>query len=190
MLFSNGVVIFISLGVGIAFLALSLILSLPQRVDFDNPVFAYPCQNVIVNKNISGTFYTCPHPSEISNIVLKLPSPVYKQVKCTSTYGCAHPYNYMEIVPPNLLSEEQKQVVIDKVMNLPEVKLNLGWTLDSFIIQPRADTWTANLQLFLAGIKPYPPSQECGWYGQVEVNLETLEILDSANIPPSSDVKC
>ena len=49
-----------------------------------------------------------------------------KKVSCTSTFGCARPYGYQEIFPPDLLSEEQKQVVIDKVMNLPEVKLNSG----------------------------------------------------------------
>jgi hypothetical protein len=161
-----------------------------ERVDFDSPYAAYPCQNAIIYTNSSGTFYICPHRSEISNVVFSLPAPVYKKVPCTSTYGCARPYGYQEIIPPNLLSQQQKQVVIDKVMNLPEVKLNSGWTLDHFIIQPRTDKWIANVQIFLAGIKQLPPSLQCGWYGSADVDLETLEILDISNIPPSSDVKC
>jgi hypothetical protein len=137
--------------------------------------------------NTSGTFYTCPHPSKINNIIFELPSPVYKKMPC---YSCAHAYGYADIVPQNLLSEPQRQIVIDKVMNLPETKLNSGWTLDHFIIQPREDRWIANIQLFLDGIKQLPPSQECGWYGGVDVDLETLEILDVISIPPRSDVKC
>ena len=163
---------------------------MPQKVDLDDPLVAYPCEYVVLNTNGSGTFYTCPHLSEINNIVFDLPSPVYKKVLCTGTYGCAHAYNYVEIVPPNLISEQQKQLVIDKIMNLPETKLNSGWTLADFIIHPRADRWFANVQLFLPGIKQLPPSQECGWYGSAGLDLETLEILDVSNIPPSSDVKC
>jgi hypothetical protein len=111
-------------------------------------------------------------------------------VKCLGPFGCSHTYNYIEIVPPNLLSEEQKKQVLDKVMSLPEVRTNTGWKLDSLTIQPRADRWTGRVQLLIDGIKQLPPSQGCGWYGQVDVDLETLEILYISNIPPTSNVKC
>ena len=155
-------------------------------IDIDESV-GLPCENAIINVNSTGTFYTCPHSTKINNIVFQLPSPVYKKMRC---YGCGVTYGFTEIVPPNLLSEQQRKTVIDKVMSLPETKLNSGWTLDHFIIQPRADTWIANVQLFLADIKQLSPSQDCGWYGQAEVDLETLEIRDINNIPPRSDVKC
>lgn len=194
---SNVVPAFISLAVGIAFASISLISlshtaqsQTPEKVDIYNPYVAYPCQNVIVNTNSSGTFYTCPHTSEIANVVFSLPAPTYKKVACTSTYGCSRPYNYKDIVPSDLLSEDEKQIVIAKMMNLPEMKLNSGWQLDHFIIQPREDRWIANVQFFIAGIKQLPPSQECGWYGSVDIDLETLEILGVNDIPPRSDVKC
>lgn len=197
MALADGLPIFISLTVGIAFAAISLTLlphttppQVQERVDIDNPNVAYPCENAIVKTNGSGTFYTCPHASEINNIVFNLPSPVYKKVACTSTFGCSRPYSYMEEVPSNLLSEEQKQIVVAKIMNLPETQLNSGWQLDHFIIQPRADRWIADVQLFLDGIKQLPPSQQCGWYGSAEIDLETLEILGISNIPPRSELKC
>lgn len=152
-----------------------------------NGDIALPCENAVINTNSSGTFYLCPHPTEVSNIVFELPSPVYKKMRC---FGCGVTFGYTEVVPPDLLSPQQKQVVIDKVMDLPETKLNSGWTLDHFIIQPRGDRWIANVQLFVDGIKQLPPSKDCGWYGSADVDLETLEILDLSNIPPSSTVKC
>lgn len=156
-------------------------------------VAALPCENAIVSVGSIETLYTCPHPPGFrptSPIALHLPPPVYRMVECTSTYGCSHRYNYQEIVPPGLLSDGQKKQVLDKVTSLPQVKMNAGWKLDHFIVQPRADRWTADIQLFIDGIKQLPPSQGCGWYGQVEVDLETLEILDISNIPPRSNVKC
>jgi len=197
MAFANVTPISIALAAGIAFAVISIILlshpaaqSQVQQVNLDNPYVAYPCQNVIINTNGSGTFYTCPHSSPISNIVFELPSPTYKKVLCASTYGCARDYNYMEIIPSNLLTDQQKQIVVDKIMDLPEVKRNSGWKLDHFIIQPYGDRWHANIQLFIDHIKQLPPSQQCGWYGSVEVDLETLEILSVDIIPPRSDVKC
>ena len=89
-----------------------------------------------------------------------------------------------------LLTEQQKQIVIEKIMNLPETELNSGWQLDHFMIQPREDRWFASVQLFLEGIKQLPPSQQCGWYGSAEIDLETLEIVGISNIPPRSEVKC
>lgn len=156
-------------------------------------VAALPCENGIISVSSNETLYTCPHPpgfKPASAIVLQLPAPTYRMVECTSTYGCSHSYNYEEIVPPGLLSDGQKKQVLDKVMSLPEVKMNTGWKLDHFIIQPRADKWTADIQLFMEGIKQLPPSQECGWYGQVDLDLETLDVQNTSNIPPRSDVRC
>jgi plastocyanin len=156
-------------------------------------VAALPCENVIILVKSNETLYTCLHPPEFkpaSPIVLSLPAPTYRMVECTSTYGCSHRYNYEEIIPPNLLSDGQRKQVLDKVMSLPEVKMNAGWKLDHFIVQPRADKWTADIQLFMDGIKQLPPSQDCGLYGQVDLDLETLDIQNVNNIPPKSNVKC
>lgn len=121
--------------------------------------------------------------------IFKLPPPVYKRVLCTSTYGCSGTYNYIEQIPPDLLTPEQKQMVIDKVMSLPEIKGNPEWKLDHFIIQPRADKWFANIQFVLPNIRPLP-YYPCGWYGSAEVDLQTLEILSADNFIPRSDIKC
>lgn len=99
-------------------------------------------------------------------------------------------YKYEEIVPQNLLTDGQKKQVLDKVVSLPEVKMNAGWRLDSFTIQPSVNSWTGHIQLFIDGIKQLPPSPECGWYGQVDLDLETLDVQNTSNIPPRSDVKC
>lgn len=156
-------------------------------------VAALPCENAIISVSSNDTIYTCPHPPNFKPagpIIFQLPAPTYRMVECNSTYGCSHRYNYQEIVPPNLLSDEQRKQVIDKVMSLPEVKMNAGWKLDSFTVQPSADRWTGHVQLFVAGIKQLPPSQECGWYGQVDVDLETLQVININNIPPRSDASC
>jgi plastocyanin len=160
-------------------------------------VAALPCEHAIISDGgYNNTLYTCLHPPNFkpaSPIVFHLPAPTYRMVECNSTYGCSHRYNYKELVPPNLLSDEQKKQVLDKVMNLPEVKMNAegGWKVDHFAVNPSADRWTADIQLFMEGIKQLSPSQGCGWYGQVDIDLETLDILHINNIPPPrSTVKC
>lgn len=166
-----------------------------MKSDFSKlpPDAAMPCQDVIISERNGEIFYTCPHPQNINPdapIIFHLPSPTYKMQECTSTFGCSHRYLYREIVPPNLLSSEQQKQVIEKVMDLPEVKKNSGWTVDSFIIQPSADRWIGHVQLFIDGIQRLPPSQECGWYGQVDIDLESLNVITIENIPPRSTIAC
>ncbi|AIF84632.1 hypothetical protein NTE_02589 [Candidatus Nitrososphaera evergladensis SR1] len=155
---------------------------------------AIPCQNVVISEKDGDTYYTCPHPPNYtpdSPVAFNLPAPTYKKVLCAGHYGCSHRYGYQEIVPGNLLSEDQKRQVIDIAMNLPETRQNAGWKLDYFIVQPYdGDKWNANVQLFLAGLKQSPPSQGCGWYGSVDVDLETLKIRNISNLPPISTEKC
>lgn len=200
---NNNAPALIGLAAGIVFAAVSLALLsnvtpqtlLPPSIRIGQQQdAALPCKNVIISDSgYNNTLYTCPHPANFrptSPVVFHLPAPTYKMVECSGTYGCAHRYNYMEIIPPNLLSDEQKKQVIDKVMNLPEVKINAGWRLDSFTIRPSADRWIGNIQLLIDGIKQLPPSQICGWYGQVDVDLETLQVINIDNIPPRSNVLC
>lgn len=120
----------------------------------------------------------------------KIPCPNFNNNNSIGSYGCSHSHLYERIIPPNLLTPQQKQIVIDKVMNLPKVKLNPGWKLDSFDIYPQQDKWIGDIQLFLKGVKQPPPSEYCGWHGQVGIDLETLNILYIKGIPPRSDVKC
>lgn len=161
-----------------------------NQVEFDNPSYGYPCLNVIITATSNGTLYTCP--PTVSNVakVFELPAPVYKRVKCVSTYGCSKPYGYEGIIPPNLISPEQKQVIVDRIISLNATKQNHGWKLDRFDIQPVEDKWRGHVQLVLPGIAQIPPSSGCGWHGLVSIDLETLEILNVDGIPPRSNVTC
>jgi hypothetical protein len=116
-------------------------------------------------------------------------------VKCRGPYGCFQRYYYVGVVPQHLLlSEGQKKQLLDRVLlSLPEVNMSGEWKLldDRLTVQPKADRWIGHVQLYLGDTRQLPPSQNCGVYGQIDVDLETLEVLDMSNIiPPLSDVKC
>ena len=156
-----------------------------------------PCSNPIETRVDDNMYYTCTQSYNgtraTEQAVINLSYPVYKRVQCTSTYGCGQSYNYVAEVPEDLLSPEQKEMVLQKVLNLPEVKEGgLQWEIDRFIIQPyNGYKWSADIQLFVDGISRLPPSQECRWYGSVNVDLETLQVRGIGNIPPPlSAVKC
>lgn len=199
MRFVNYLPIIISLVAGIAFASITFaLIPLPntsqfssrQQVNLNDPYGSYPCQNVIINTNSNGTFYTCPHLNKIDNIIFDLPPPVYKLVLCTSTYGCSNDYTYIEIVPANLLTTEQKQQILDKVFDLPQVKeINSSgndttWKVGYFLIQPVQDNWYGDVQLVLNGIKRSTDGG-CGLYGSARLNLETLEMVN-VDIPSPS----
>jgi hypothetical protein len=164
---------------------------------YDNPDTAIPCQYIIITERDGDTYYTCPHTPDYrpaSPILFHLPAPMYKKVLCTGTYGCAHRYNYMEIIPSDLLSQEHKQQLIDRVMSLPKVKENPEWRADTIYTHPQADKWIANVDLVLDKIRR-PIGGECGWHGgNITVELETLQILGiDFNLPPDyavRDEKC
>lgn len=160
---------------------------------FDNPDTAVPCNYIMITEKGSDTYYTCPHPPDYrpaSPILFHLPAPMYKKVLCTSTYCCSHRYNYMEIIPANLLSQQHKQQLVDKVMSLPQVKENLEWRADTIDTQPQADKWIAHVDLVLDKIRR-PIGGECGWHGgNITVELETLQILGlDFNMPPDNAVR-
>jgi hypothetical protein len=202
MIFASNMSIIISLVAGVIFVTVTLLL-LPQpipqlvklqqveqvqQVSLDDPVIAYPCEYTIIQTNSSGTFYTCRHPTERANIVFQLPTPAYKQVLCTSTYSCSHSYSYQEIIPSDLLTSEQKRAVIDKVLNLPELKVISGWQIVSFNIQPIQDKWTANVDFHSKVVQP-SSGAEC-WQGDATIDLETLDVIGVEVIPPRADVNC
>jgi hypothetical protein len=91
--------------------------------EFGNPDTAVPCQYIAITEDGRDTYYTCPHPPDYkpaSPVLFRLPAPVYKKVLCAGTYGCSHRYNYIEIIPSDLLSPEHRQQLVDRVMGFPK----------------------------------------------------------------------
>lgn len=194
--------IFVALSAGVIFAAMGFALFAPKLLttlqpspssDEDNFLSltkskdaALPCIDAIIQTNSSGTFYTCQHSNPIPNTVFSLPPPTYKKAPCTSTYGCAYRYGYVEIVPPNLLTQPQRQQVLNTVLDLPHVKeeTSANWTVDRFDIQSMGDKWYGHVTLLLVvkGIKRPADGGGCGWYGTATLNLETLKVVN-VNIP-------
>ena len=134
------------------------------------------CPNNTLLQNETGTFLICLHENNNSK-KFDLPAPIYMLNLCTSTHGCIYPYVWEPQIPPNLITEEQKQQAIDKVLTLPETK---NWPsepkLESFVIFQNRDNWEANIQFFIAEVK-MPQHNKCEYYDSIEIDLETLEIV-------------
>lgn len=135
------------------------------------------CPNNTPLQNETGIFLTCLHVNNNSK-KFDLPAPIYMLKLCTSMHGCVYPYLWESQIPSNLISEEQKQQAIDKALSLPETK---NWPsdpkIDSFTIVSNQDNWEANIQFFIEGVK-MPQHDKCEYYDSVEMNLETLEIIN------------
>ena len=136
---------------------------------------SYICFNHDLSSNSTGVYLTC-HNEEHRNIVYDLPDPVYKREDCKSTYGCASKYVWIPQIPKELISEEYKKQILEKVLNLPETK---NWPakskLDHFNIGTSVDRWEANIQFFVAGFK-LPQHNHCEFYDSVNIDLETMEV--------------
>ncbi|QLH06504.1 hypothetical protein [Nitrosopumilus ureiphilus] len=151
-------------------------------VDYDKTdleLFAdYFCPNNNLSENDTGVFMTCLHPDNKNGIIFELPSPSYKLELCKGTYGCIAPYVWAPQIPSNLVSEEQEQEVVNKVLQLPEAE---DWPsepeLDNFLIMSSEDDWHASVQFFIDGVK-MPQHNKCEYYDSATVDLETLEILN------------
>ncbi len=135
------------------------------------------CPNNTLSQNENGTFLTCMHVDNNSK-KFDLHAPIYMLKLCTSMHGCMYPYVWVPQIPPNLISEEQKQQAIDKALRLPETK---NWPsepkLESFAIFQNQDNWEANIQFFIEGVK-MPQHNKCEYYDSIEIDLETLEIIN------------
>lgn len=136
------------------------------------------CSNNNLLENDMGVFMTCLHPEHKAGILFELPPPRYKLELCRGTYGCIANYVWIPQIPSDLVSEEQKQKIVDMVLQLPETK---NWPskpiLDHFLINSSKDNWRANVQFFIEGVK-MPQHNKCEYYDSVTVDLETLEILN------------
>jgi len=133
------------------------------------------CQNNTITRNDTGTFLTCILSDNAKNI-FELQSPVYKLETCTSMHGCGWQYVWTPQIQSDLISEEQKQQVIDQILHLPQTN---NWPaspqLNHFLIFPNGDKWMANVEFYIAGVK-MPQHNKCEYFDSVEINLETLDI--------------
>ena len=138
----------------------------------------YMCPDHTLTTNSTGMYLACLHPKgTYQDVIYDLPSPTYKREPCNSTYGCSSKYSWIPQIPANLISNEQKQQVIDKLLSLSETQ---NWPskpqIDSFSINYSADRIEANVQFFISGVK-MPQHDRCEYYDSASVDLETLEIL-------------
>lgn len=158
----------------------------------------FPCSDPIETIRENGDrFYTCTHPAgyDYSGNVFRLPSPTYKQTVCMGPYGCSQNYHYIAQIPDDLLSPDQRQQVIDKVIaDLPQRSITIGnttlnWKLDQFIIDAFGDKYKASVILVLPIIRSL--NGDCGVYAGVQVDLETLDIpINDNGILPESPQRC
>ena len=136
------------------------------------------CPNNTLAQNETGTFLICLHVNNNPKAIFDLPAPIYMLKPCTSMHGCMNPYVWAQQIPSNLISEEQKQQAIDKALTLQQTK---NWSsepkLDHFLVMPIQDRWHANIQFFISGVK-MPQHNKCEYYDSVEIDLETLEIIN------------
>lgn len=157
--------------------------ALAISVDYDKKdleLFAdYFCPNNSLVENEIGVFMTClHHENKERKTVFELPPPRYKLELCRGTYGCIASYVWIPQVPSNLVSEKQRQEVVNKVLQLPQTE---RWPsepkLDHFLVMPSEDDWHADIQFFIYGVK-MPQHNKCEYYDSATVNLETLEVLN------------
>ncbi len=152
------------------------------------------CPNPDIDSRDGDTFVVCLNPEGLQELgPFRLPPPVYKKVPCTSMFGCSQDYNYIEQIPQNLLTQEQKQQVINKVVNETEIKAwPWHWELEHFIISPRTDRWFADIEFFVPEYREISPINrgECGWYSSVGIDLQTLELTYKHNTNVTEYTKC
>ncbi|HKU33357.1 MAG TPA: hypothetical protein VJR22_05885 [Candidatus Nitrosotalea sp.] len=141
----------------------------------DKKIPSYFCTNQEYFTNGSDVFLICHHVSNFTSNVWNLPDPEYKYTVCG---GCALGFAYVEQIPPNLLSDQQKQQAIDKVLQMTGLKKQYpDLVLDHFLIRANGDSWFANVQFMIPHIMN--GYGHCGWYTASDVNLDTLEVSPS-----------
>lgn len=134
------------------------------------------CSNPDITKQGNDVFVICQHPkNSTSNEIFNLPLPTYKRVVCQSMHGCSGLYNYVPQIPADLLSVEQKQESIDKVLQDTGLKDKYpDIQLDHFIMLANNDRWSADVQFVIPHIMN--GYNHCGWYTSTQIDLQTFEV--------------
>jgi hypothetical protein len=142
-----------------------------SSLDYDMQQINSICQNPQINGDGENVTVTCPHPTNYTNEQNALPLPTYKRTICSSTYGCSGHYIYMPQIPSDLLTESQKQQVIDQVLNFTDLKQKYPTIrVGAFQIKSHADQWFAEINFLIPN---------CNWYPSSTVNLNTMQIVSS-----------
>lgn len=143
------------------------------------------CNNPIISGNGSDTLITCPIPANVTSWI-DISPPVYKKTVCHSTYGCSGKYVYIQQNQDTMISEKQQQDLENFALkNIPEAKSwPSGWELDHVEVQVRPNSVIAYMQFFIPVINP--TYKNCGWYPEVNVDLETKKVSGTSLVPPSN----
>jgi len=145
------------------------------EIPSDKKIPSYFCANQEYYSSGNDVFLICRHVSNSTSNAFNLPDPEYKYTGCG---GCALGFAYVPQIPANLLSDEKKQQVIDKVLEVTGLKTRYpDIVLDHFLIQARADHWFADVQFVIPHIMN--GYGHCGWYTASDVDLDTLQISPS-----------
>src|SRR5574337_762413 len=128
------------------------------------------CQNYTSNIADNKVLLACNGPVGSFN----LPHPTYVMKHCPGIYGCQHIFWYEETVPPDLLSEKQKEMVENMTLVASGINNDSRWSLDRFLVFASGNQWFSDVHLFINN-----GTANCGRYVQSEINLEDLEIMSS-----------
>jgi hypothetical protein len=143
-----------------------------MAVPEDKKVPSYFCTNQEYFTRENDIFLICHHPANSTSDIFNLPDPEYKYTGCG---GCALGFAYVPQIPSNLLSDEQKQEVVDKVLQVTGLKEKYpDIVLDHFLIEAHKDHWFANVQFMIPHIMN--GYDHCGWYTASDVDLNTLQV--------------
>ena len=139
-------------------------------------ILANVCKNPEFINDRSSTLVICQHPANSTeNHIFNLPLPVYKITPCVSTFGCFGPYWYIPQIPEDLLTPQQKQQVIDRVLQATGLKDRYpDIQLDHLFVEPREDNWFADVQFIIPHIMN--GYGNCGWYTAAQIDLQTFEV--------------
>lgn len=140
-------------------------------------------------QNGSDTLIKCPLPSNVTSW-LHMSPPVYKREVCRSTYGCSGEYVYPPGNETDLISPDGQKHLISYV----EDRLNQtkswpeGWRFDNLSVMVGPRGVAAYLEFVIPVVNP--TYGYCGWYAQVGINLESLQLYDESNMVPRSNTPC
>ena len=109
-----------------------------------------------------------------------LPPPTYVMKHCPGPYGCLNSFWYEEVIPQTLLSEPQKERVVNMTLANFGLASNAGWSLDRFLPFASGNQWFADVQIFVSN-----GTANCGRYVQSEINLQNFEVLSSFSTDPA-----
>lgn len=149
------------------------------------------CERPLISENGSGAFITCPLSSNITSWLHISPS-IHKRTACRSTYGCSGEYVYPLVGNSTdyISKEGQKRLADYVIKNLPQTnQWPQGWNIHNIAVNFQPDGGAfASLEFVIPVVNPN--FNDCGWYAQVSVNLESMKLYDENNMVPKSSIQC